>query len=75
MKLKQFISENREIIDRQIAAVLNYVPPTASCGCPKSGTSHMHDDEIPMNDRERRLWVMNHLPLYRLAQARGVEFE
>jgi len=71
LSMRDFIRENRGEIDAAIKGVLNYVPSTASCSCPKSGTEHYHDDAA-LNDTERRDWIMNDEGLYNWARSEGV---
>lgn len=71
MTLQQFITQNRTELDSAINRQLHHVPRTASCSCPKSGTEHDHDPE-PLNDRERRLWILNDEGLYNWARSEGV---
>lgn len=72
MTLREFIKQNRAELDRLISNAQNYVPGTASCRCPKSGTNHYHDDNIRRNDEERRQWILNDEGLYRWARSEGV---
>lgn len=71
MTLQQFIHDNRAELDAAINRVTGHVPRTASRYCPKSGTDHDHEPE-PLNDKERRLWILNDEGLYRWARAEGV---
>lgn len=72
MTLTQFIRQNRSEIDAAIDRSLNFVPRTASCSCPRSGTDHTHDDGRRHNDEERRQWVLNDEGLYSWARSEGV---
>jgi hypothetical protein len=72
MTLADFIREHRQELDECINRVLNHVPRTASCHCPLNGTDHTHSDAPELNDRERRLWILNDEGLYRWARAEGV---
>ena len=71
MTLAQFLKDNRAEIDAAIGNVTGRVPRSASCYCPHSGTDHRH--ETPrLNDKERRLWVLNDEGLYQWARSEGV---
>lgn len=71
MTLKKWIRTNRSELDLVIKAAIGHVPKTASCYCPKSGMDHQHPVE-PLNDEERRLWVLNDEGLYNWARSEGV---
>jgi len=71
MTMRDFIRDNRAEIDAAINRVLCHVPATASCYCPLSGTDHYHEPD-PLNDAERRQWVMNDEGLYMWARREGV---
>jgi hypothetical protein len=71
MKMKEFIRENRTAIDSAINSQTSFVPRTASCYCHKSGTDHHHEPK-PLNDSERRDWIMNDEGLYNWARQNGV---
>lgn len=70
MNLQKFIQENKEVIDATISRIMNLVPRTASCDCPRSGTEHYHESQ-PVTDKERRLWVLNDEGLYNWARRSG----
>lgn len=69
--LRDFIAENRKEIDAAINRVLNHVPRTASCSCPRSGTEHDHP-ATELNNDERRQWILNDEGLYDWARREGV---
>ena len=71
MRMRHFIKQNREEIDRLIDASLGQVPRTATCYCPLSGTDHFHQPS-PRNDTERRQWILNDEGLYSWARREGV---
>lgn len=71
MTLKEFIRSNRSELDAAINQVIGHVPRTASCYCPLSGTEHQHASE-PLNDSERRQWILNDEGLYNWARSEGV---
>jgi hypothetical protein len=71
MTIREFIRSHRAEIDRAIDFRLNYVPATASCYCPKSGTAHNHDNHPRRNDEDRRGWVLNDDGLYQWARSEG----
>ena len=73
MRMRDIIRENRGEIDTAINRSLNFVPRQAGCDCPKRGTDHYHDDGEPLNDRERRLWILNDEGLYNWARQEGVK--
>jgi hypothetical protein len=72
MTMREFIRRNRKEIDAAINRVLNFVPRTASCNCPKSGTDHIHGDCARIDDEERRRWILNDYGLYSWARGEGV---
>lgn len=72
MTLQQFIKENRAELDAAIKHAIGRVPRAATCYCPKSGTDHYHEPD-PLNDKERRLWILNDEGLYRWARSEGVQ--
>lgn len=72
MRLREFIRQNRKDIDAYIDERIGFVPATASCYCPKSGTDHRHEPEGRRNDEERRQWILGDEYLYRSARAAGV---
>lgn len=72
MTLQQFIREHRIELDDFINRNLNYIPKTASCYCDQNGTNHMHSHKNALNDKERRLWILNDEGLYRWARSEGV---
>lgn len=71
MTLRDFIKTNRAELDAAINSVVGRVPRTASCYCPLSGTDHQHQPP-PLNDKERREWILNDEGLYRWARSEGV---
>lgn len=72
MTIREFIRQNRTEIDAAINNVRGRVPRTASCYCHRSGTDHQHEND-PLNDSERREWVLNDEGLYRWARSEGVK--
>ena len=72
MTIQEFIDQNRGQLQVVIKKAVGFVPRTASCYCPMSGTDHYHypDD---MDDEEIRQWVLNDEGLYDWARAEGVE--
>ena len=73
MTVRAFIRAHRQRIDDHIRNALNFVPRTASCRCPRNGTDHYHEDATPLNDAERRLWILNDEGLYNWARSEGVK--
>lgn len=71
MKLREFISQNRQELDTCIGRALGHVPRTASCYCPLSGTEYTHAAPS-LNDEERRQWILNDEGLYNWARSEGV---
>ena len=72
--MAQFLREHRAEIDKHIRETLGRVPSSASCDCPKNGTTHHHEPEgVRYNDHERRLWVLNDPVLYSDARREGVD--
>lgn len=71
MRLIAFIREHRSELDAVIKGALGRVPRTASCYCPLSGTDH-HHETAPLNDSDRREWILSDESLYRWARAEGV---
>lgn len=71
MSIREFIRANRTEIDAAINRVLCHVPKEASCYCPKSRTEHDHEPK-PLNDDERRQWILNDEGLYNWARREGV---
>jgi hypothetical protein len=71
MTLKDFIREHRSELDAEIKGALGRVPRTASCYCPLSGTDHYHETQ-PLNDSDRRQWILSDEGLYRWARSEGV---
>ncbi len=72
IEMEDWVAENREEITRAVGRVLGHVPETASCYCPKSGTTHDHDTP-PLDDDELAEWVANDEGLYNWAQSDGVD--
>jgi hypothetical protein len=72
MTIKEFIRENRTEIDAAIDGAIGYVPRTASCYCPKSGTEHTHQRRGIRSNEERRQWLLNDEGLYSWARSCGV---
>jgi len=73
MTLREFIRQNRTELDDLINRALNYVPRQASCNCHNSGTDHYHSEKQNLNDKERRLWILNDEGLYKWARSCGVK--
>jgi hypothetical protein len=71
MNMRDFIRQNRAEIDVAIDRAVGFVPRTASCDCPKSGTDHHHQPE-QRNDNERRQWILNDEGFYNWARREGV---
>lgn len=71
MKITQFIRAHRKEIDDYIDSTAGYVPRTASCDCPHSGTDHYHSTG-PRNDNDREDWILNDESLRRWARSEGV---
>lgn len=71
MRLADFIKQNRAEIDLHINSNLTFVPATASCHCPKSGTNHHHEPER-LNNEDRRQWILGDETLYLMARRAGV---
>lgn len=71
MTLRQFITENRNELQRHIGDRLNHVPRTASCDCPRSGTDHYHNDAPRLTASELADWIRNDESLYNWARRSG----
>ena len=71
MTLAAFIQANRDELDAAIRRVRDFVPRTASCRCPQSGTDHTHTGDR-INNEERRQWILNDEGLYQWARSEGV---
>jgi hypothetical protein len=63
--LKQFIRENRAEIDAAILALMFRHDG-------KGGRGTIPDPPPRINDKERRLWILNDEGLYRTARSAGV---
>lgn len=61
MTMREFLKENRELIDTCIRGVLDRPNSRGERGAPTT-----------LNDRERRLWVLNDEGLYRWARKEEV---
>jgi hypothetical protein len=70
--LQRFIDDNRAELVQCISRVLDHVPATASCSCPKSRTDHYHNDSRNLDDDELRLWILNDEGLYNWSRSEGV---
>lgn len=73
LSMSDFIEQNREEIVSAIRNVLDHVPATASCDCPKSGTDHFHNDSGDLDDDDIEQWIMNDEGLYNWARREGVD--
>jgi len=71
MTFRNFIRENKTEIDAAINSRLTFVPREAGCYCSKSGTNHHHEAQ-PLNDEDRREWIINDEYLYGWARSEGV---
>lgn len=71
MTMREFISENRAELSAAIASASSFVPRTASCYCPKSGTDH-HHAAPKVTTAEIREWILNDEGMYRWARQCGV---
>ena len=74
MTLDDFVRENGDELRKLISRSLNFVPRTASCDCPKSGTDHHHKHHREMHDDDLKLWINNDEGLYNWARSSGVDF-
>lgn len=72
MRKAEFIRLHREAIDRRISERLDFVPRTASCYCPRSGTAHTHAPTRRLNNSDRAEWLANDEALYLWAREEGV---
>ena len=75
MTIQKFIDQNRAKLTNTINGYLNYIPKSASCDCPKSGTNHYHNDHPARGDDELRAWVLNDEGLYSWAKSDDVDMD
>lgn len=71
MRMRDFISQNRTEIDAAINGTLSFVPRSASCDCPRSGTDHHHEPHT-LTNRDRKQWIASDEGLYNWARREGV---